>query len=145
MRFHDDAGDEEKERSDDRFVMVSEILNDMSVEGYLGMSGTHVRAVDGTKVRNLRHLVDLVESCTNEFVRIAVDCGEERDFEIVLDVAQTREATPRVMKRFQIPDDRSPDLREEEGSVGADEDGKPVVTPRNATAAAQEAPSWLKQ
>ena len=114
VRFHDDAGDEEKESPDDRFVMVSEILNDVSVEGYLGMSGTHVRAVDGTKVRNLRHLVDLVESCTNEFVRIAVDCGEERDFEIVLDVAQTREATPRVMKRFQIPADRSPDLRKEE-------------------------------
>ena len=116
-RIHDEVTEEDKERPDDRFVMVSEILNDVSVEGYLGLDGTHVRAVDGTKVRNLRHLVDLVEGCTNEFVRIALDCGEERDYEIVLDAARTREATSRVMKRFQIPADRSPDLRNEEGST----------------------------
>lgn len=45
-------------------------------------------------------------------------CGEERDYEIVLDAARTREATSRVMKRFQIPADRSPDLRKEEEPAG---------------------------
>ena len=110
-RMHDDAGDEEKERPDDRFVMLSEVLNDACVEGYLGMGGTHVRSVDGTKVRNLGHLVELVEGSTNEFVRIGIDCGEERDYFIVVDAGQMREATPRVMKRYSIPADRSEDLR----------------------------------
>ena len=109
-RIHDDVAEEKKERPDDRFVMISEIFTDLSMEGYLGLAGTHVRSVNGTKVRNLRHLVELVEGSTEEFIRFGIDAGDERDYEMIVDAAEMREATPRVMERFQIPADRSPDL-----------------------------------
>ena len=69
------------------------------------------RSVNDTKVRNLRQLVELIEGGTNEFVRLGIDFGEKRDAEFVFDAAQMREATPRILKRFQIPADRSDDLR----------------------------------
>ncbi len=111
FQMHDDVGEENLENPDDRFVMLSMVFSDLSVEGYLGMSDTHVRNVNGTKVRNLKHLVELLEGSTDAFVKIGIDCGDEQDYCIVVDAAQIREATPRVMKHFQIPADRSKDLR----------------------------------
>ena len=61
--------------------------------------------------RNLRHLAELVESCKEGFVRFGVDCGTKWDLNIVVDAKEMREATARVMKRNQIPADRSEDLR----------------------------------
>ena len=111
FQMHDDVNEENLENPDDRFVMLSMVFSDLCVEGYLGMSDTHVRSVNGTKVRNLKHLVELLEGATSEFVTIGIDCGDEQDYCLVVDAAQIREATPRVMKHFQIPADRSKDLR----------------------------------
>lgn len=110
--FHDDATKEEKERPDDRFVVLTDVLGDICMEGYLGISGAHVRTVNGTPVRNLVHLVSLVDACKDEFIVFGMDMGDERTVNIVLDTAEARIATPRVMDRFGIPADRSEDLRE---------------------------------
>ncbi|MBQ7252259.1 MAG: trypsin-like peptidase domain-containing protein [Kiritimatiellae bacterium] len=108
--FHDDIL-ADKAFEGDEAVVVSDILPDVCVEGYLGCDDTLVRSVNGTPVRNLRHLVELVDGCEEGFLRFGLDDGEEWDVDMVVDAGELREATPRVMKRYQIPADRSEDLR----------------------------------
>ena len=47
----------------------------------------------------------------------AMDDNDEWNDDLVIDAAQMREATPRVMERYAIPADRSSDLREDGGLV----------------------------
>jgi hypothetical protein len=108
--FHDDIF-EDKAFDDDEAVVISDVLADTCVEGYLGCDRSLVRSVNGTKVRNIRHLVELVENCKDGFVRFGLDRGDEWDVNVVVDAGKMIEATPRVMERYQIPADRSEDLR----------------------------------
>jgi len=108
--FHDDLF-EDKEFDGDEAVVVSDVLPDVCMEGYLGCSESLVRTVNGTKVRNLRHLVELVDSCRDGFVLFGLDRGDEWDVKMVVDAKELREATPRVMARYQVPADRSDDLK----------------------------------
>ena len=108
--FHDDiAGD--KKFADDEAVAISFCFADACIDGYIGFNKSLVRSVNGVRVRNLRHLVELVDECREGFVRFGLDQDEEWDVEVVVDAKEMREATARVMKRNQIPADRSEDLR----------------------------------
>ena len=108
--FHDDIF-ADKEFEGDEAVVISDVLPDVSMEGYLGCDRSLVRTVNGTKVKNLRHLVQLIESCQDGFVRFGLDMDNEWDVKMIADAKELREATPRVMQRYQIPADRSEDLR----------------------------------
>ena len=110
VHFHDDIG-EDKDFDGDEAVVISDILADTCVEGYLENYGVLVRSVNGTKVRNLRHLVELVEECRDGFICFGLDEDTEWDVKMVVDAKTMVEATPRVMERYQIPEDRSEDLR----------------------------------
>ena len=94
----------------DEAVVISDILPDVCMEGYLGCDDTLVRSVNGTPVRNLRHLVEMVESVTDGFICFGLDMGDEWTVEMVVDATELRTATPRVMTRYQIPSDRNQDL-----------------------------------
>ena len=109
-QFHDDLF-KNKESEDDEPVAISFCFADKGIEGYIGCDRSLVRSVNGEKVRNLRHLVDLVDKCHDGFVRFGVDRDTEWDMTIVVDSREMREATARVMKRNLIPYDRSEDLR----------------------------------
>ena len=108
--FHDDIT-KNKEFPDDEPVVISFCFADTGIEGYLGMDKSLVRSVNGVKVRNLRHLTELIDQCHNGFVRFNLDRDEEWDVKLVVDAKEMREATTRVMKRNLIPADRSEDLR----------------------------------
>ena len=90
---------------------ISFCFADVAIDGYLGCAKSLVRSVNGVKVRNLRHLVELVDSCREGFVRFGLDRDNEWDTKAIVDAKEMREATLRVMKRNQIPFDRSEDLR----------------------------------
>ncbi len=109
-RFHDDIS-KEKEFPGDEAVVISFCFADTGIEGYIGCDKSLVRNVNGVKVRNLRHLVELVDSCKSGFVRFGLDRDDEWDTKVIVDAKEMREATARVMKRNQIPADRSEDLR----------------------------------
>ena len=100
-----------KEFPDDEPVAISCVFADKAIEGYLGAGYSLVRSVNGVKVRNLRHLAELVDQCKEGFVRFGLDRGEEWDSKLIVDAKEMREATARVMKRNMIPADRSEDLR----------------------------------
>ena len=108
--FHDDLF-KEKEFDGDEAVAISFCFPDTGIEGYIGCDKSLVRNVNGVKVRNLRHLVEIVDSCKNGFVCFGLDRDTEWDVKAVVDAKEMREATVRVMKRNQIPADRSEDLR----------------------------------
>ena len=108
--FHDDILTD-KEFKDDEPVVISWAFADVGMEGYLGINGSLVRSVNDVKVRNLRHLVEVLESCRDGFVRFGLDCGKEWDMKMSVDAKEMRETTARVMARNQIPADRSEDLR----------------------------------
>ncbi|MBR3921831.1 MAG: trypsin-like peptidase domain-containing protein [Kiritimatiellae bacterium] len=100
-----------KQFQDDEPVVISFVFADEGIEGYIGFDKSLVRSVNGIKVRNLRHLVELADTCCDGFVRFGLDRGLAWDFNIVVDAKEMRETTARVMKRNQIPEDRSEDLR----------------------------------
>jgi len=108
--FHDDfSGD--KESPDYEAVAISFSFADVGIEGYIDCDNSLVRSVNGVKVRNLRHLVEIVDAQKEGFVRFGLDRGKEWDVKVIVDAKEMREATKRVMKRNQIPHDRSEDLR----------------------------------
>ena len=109
-RFHDDIS-KEKEFPGDEAVVISFCFADTGIEGYIGCDKSLVRNVNGVKVRNLRHLVELVDSCKSGFVCFGLDRDDEWDTKAIVDAKEMREATARVMKRNQIPADRSENLR----------------------------------
>ncbi len=111
VEMQDDPAEEREQVADEQFVIITDVLADVSVEGYIGTSGVHVRSVNGEKVRNLRHLVELIDGAQGEFLRLGIDCDHEWDTLLVLDLAALREATPRVLERYRIPSDRSDDLK----------------------------------
>lgn len=108
--FHDNMM-KDSELPDDEAVVISFCFADKGIEGYIGCPESLVRRVNGVKVRNLRHLAEIVEKCEDGFVRFDVDRDTEWDVKIVVDAKEMREATARVMKRNLISFDRSEDLR----------------------------------
>ena len=108
--FHDDFS-KDKESPDCESVVISFCFADAGIEGYIGFDNSLVRSVNGVKVRNLRHLVELVEACREGFVCFGLDRDTEWDVKVIVDAKEMRESTARVMKRNLIPADRSEDLR----------------------------------
>ena len=109
-KFHDNLL-KDKDFADDEAVVISFCFADAGIEGYIGCDKSLVRNVNGVKVRNLRHLVELVDACKDGFVCFGLDRETEWDVKAIVDAKEMREATARVMKRNQIPADRSENLR----------------------------------
>ncbi|RME71176.1 MAG: serine protease [Planctomycetota bacterium] len=96
-------------------VVLQQVLADASTRGYHDLDSVLIEAVDGTACRSLRHLVELVESATGRFVRLRA--WDHR--EIVIDRHEARKRHAAILERFEIPADRSPDLRGTDAPVAA--------------------------
>lgn len=105
-KFHDEVFCEKK-FADDEAVVISDVLADDVVEGYHGAGVVLVRTVNDVKVRNLRHLIEIIEASKEEFIKITVDAGEEWSYNIIVDTEKLRKATPRILETYRIPADRS--------------------------------------
>lgn len=90
-----------------QIVVLSRVLTTEFTRGYQNMEDAVVLSVDGTTVRDLRHLSELLEGASGEFVTIATEDGEV----IVLDRAEVTAANGEILARYQITSDRSEDLR----------------------------------
>ena len=94
------------ERDDEQVVVLSQVLAaDVNI-GYEDIVNTSVVGVNGTAVRNLRHLVELVEGCKSEFLRLDLDYGQL----IALDTKQSRAATAAILETHNIARKCSADL-----------------------------------
>jgi S1-C subfamily serine protease len=87
-------------------VVLSGVLATELTRGYENMEDEVVLAVDGTTVRDLRHLSELLDSAPGEFLTITTEQGHM----IVLDRAEVASANEEILSQYRIASDRSPGL-----------------------------------
>jgi S1-C subfamily serine protease len=89
-----------------QIVILSAVLPDPVARGYLDWESVVVRSVDGVVPRDLAHLAAIVDAASGKWLRIETEEG----FVMALDVAASRAAQPRILKKYGIPADRSANL-----------------------------------
>lgn len=109
-KFADDLASTRK-FPDDEGVVITTVLADNATEGYFGIGASLVVSANGVKIRNLKHLIELIEGCEDEFIKLMINDNNKFDEPVYLEVRPLREATSRVLERYGIPNDRSADLR----------------------------------
>ncbi len=88
-------------------VVLQKVLADRVNQGYHHLESILVRAVDGTKIRDLSHLVELVETAPGPYVEVEAADGTR----IAIDRALADARGGAVLARYGVTSDRSPDLR----------------------------------
>ncbi len=92
----------------DEIVVALRVLATDGNQGFHNESHWLIEAVDGTKIRNLRHLIEVVESgAGNEFIEFS-NTGQGR---IILDREKAASELESILSIYRIPADRSDDLR----------------------------------
>ncbi|KAJ0980706.1 hypothetical protein J5N97_008961 [Dioscorea zingiberensis] len=92
----------------EQIVILSQVLaNDANI-GYEDMGNQQVLKLNGTRIRNIRHLAHLVDSCKDKFLIFEF----EDNFLVVLDREVAATASPCILKDYGIPSERSSDLFE---------------------------------
>ncbi len=73
------------------------------------MGGGQVRceSLNGEEVRNLARLAELVDSCTDKYMKFGLEGGKL----VILERVQAIADAPRILQQHAIPFDRSADLR----------------------------------
>ena len=93
-----------KEFEDSGLAVLTMVLGDEVNIGYQDIVTELVSSVNGVKVRNLRHLIELLEKKKDGYAIIRFD---QQNTPMVLDLKQFRAATPRILEKYQLPADRS--------------------------------------
>ena len=88
-------------------VVLSQVLASDANIGYEDIVNTAVLGFNGTKVRDLKQLAQMVEACTDEFLRFEL----EHELLVVLKRAAAHKATRDVLETHCIPEAKSADLR----------------------------------
>ncbi|PSC72432.1 Protease Do-like 9 isoform B [Micractinium conductrix] len=131
-----------KESPDQEVVVINQVLACSATLGYEDTYNTQVHKFNGTAVRNLKHLAEMVMGCTETHMRFDVDYSEV----IVIETAAVREATQEILLAHSIPSMVSKDLAEVvTAAAGATGLGlaalQPPVPEQAAAAAAADAPA----
>lgn len=94
------------EEIDEHVIALRVLAADVN-QGYHNESNWFIEAVDGTKVKNLRHLIELVEAGEgNEYIEFK-NPGARR---MILDRAKVVAEQDSILTIYRIPKDRSEDL-----------------------------------
>ena len=91
-----------KDSPDENVVVLTQVLGDEVNVGYQNFDSMVLDSINGKKVHNLREVVELVESCRDEYITFEF----EGDVPVTLNVGKLRDATPRILERYHIPADR---------------------------------------
>jgi S1-C subfamily serine protease len=89
-------------------VVLQKVFADQSNQGYHEYASLLIKSVQGVPVKSLAHLVHLIETCTDDYLRIESHQGAC----IVLDRVHAMARHEAIMERFGVPHDRSADLHE---------------------------------
>jgi len=89
-------------------IIISHVLPDEINNGYSAFTNMQVKSVNGISVLNLYHFVQLVESLqiSSPFLRIDL---EEKAI-IVVDTFVANQRSPHILKKYQVPCNKSSDL-----------------------------------
>ena len=87
--------------------MLQKVLADRINQGYHEFEALIIDRVQGRKIRDLKELIRIVESATDEFVRFQGHDG----LMIVLERDRVEKRNRSIMRRFGVPFDRSENLQ----------------------------------
>eukprot|EP00897_Mesotaenium_endlicherianum_P008806 jgi/Mesen1/7954/ME000422S07111 len=91
---------------DEQVIVVSQVLvSDVNI-GYEDIVNTQLLGFNGTPVRNLRHLVSMVDTCTEPFLQFELEYQQV----VVLETQRAKAATPDILKVHGISSAMSADL-----------------------------------
>jgi hypothetical protein len=88
-------------------VVLQKVLADRVNQGYHELENLLVARVNDVEPRSMRHLMELVEDASSPYLRIEAADGSR----IVLDRAQVTERGEQILRKFNVPHDRSANLR----------------------------------
>ncbi|XP_020586865.1 protease Do-like 2, chloroplastic isoform X2 [Phalaenopsis equestris] len=92
----------------EQIVILSQVLaNDVNI-GYEDMANQQVLKFNGTRIKNIRHLAHLVDTCKGKYLVFEF----EENFLAVLDREAAIAASMSILKGYGIPSERSADLLE---------------------------------
>lgn len=97
-------------------VVLTQVLAHDLMVGYEDMESVLLLSVNDTQVRNLQHLLELVENCSREYLTFGL---QEHKF-LVLKTDAVRKTTDEVLKEHGIPAAMSPDLAGQTSSTPAE-------------------------
>merc|ERR1712139_159016 len=100
------ASDTRAEFAGEQLLVLTQVLAHELTMGYDRLENMLLLNINGTKVKHLRHVVELVENCEGEYLRF----GLQTNHTIVLKTQAAKKATADVLDRHGIPSDRSRDL-----------------------------------
>lgn len=96
----------EKQFQEQEVVILCHVLVDEINYGYSNLTNLEVKKCNGVEIRNLRHLVELVENNKYPFLRFDLD----EHMVIIMDATKAAAANDRIMKRHYVPSTKSEDL-----------------------------------
>ncbi|MBT8085447.1 MAG: trypsin-like serine protease [Woeseia sp.] len=88
-------------------VVLQKVLADRVNQGYHDFEAVIIERVQGRKIRDLKELVRIVESSTDEFTRFESHDGDM----IVLERASVEKRNSKILRRYGVPVDRSQNLQ----------------------------------
>jgi S1-C subfamily serine protease len=91
----------------EQVVVLSRVLPDAINQGYKNMEHSVVHSVNGTMVKDMKHLIKLIEGVHEPYLKIITDFGNV----ITMDLKKARKRDDTILKKYQVYVDRSPDLR----------------------------------
>jgi hypothetical protein len=98
---------EERFEPGDESVILVYVLADGLNHGYQNHTHTQVIEVNGKKVNTLRDMVKMVENQKTGFITFLL----ANKMPIIMDVEKMKAAGPRILKQYNLPADRSQDLK----------------------------------
>ncbi|KEP62220.1 UNVERIFIED_CONTAM: trypsin domain-containing protein [Hammondia hammondi] len=90
----------------EQFVLLSHVLAHDVTVGYEHLHNVQVQHFNGTSVKTLKHLAELVENSTEEYWRFDLDHDEV----VVLEADAARRALPHILQRNMIRSSKSEDV-----------------------------------
>lgn len=103
-----------EEKGEQLVVLTQVLAHDLTV-GYEELENMLLVSVNGVKVKNLRQVMDIVDTTKDEFLRFAL----HNNLLLVLKAETARKATPEALEKHGIPARSSPDLTEDSVPEGA--------------------------
>lgn len=97
-----------RHHQDEQVVVLSQVLACDATLGFEDVYDIQLKCFNGTPLRNLRHLAELVQANKEPFMRFDLSYEET----IVLSSEVGRKATKEVLEAHAIPLDVSPDLKD---------------------------------
>jgi len=88
-------------------VLLGRVLPDAVNLGYKNMEGSVIHAVNDTPVKDLRHLMQLIENAVGKYLKIETDFGNV----IMLDLPKARARNEQILQKYQIYSDRSTEFK----------------------------------